>query len=355
MGESYAGVYIGETLKYMLDQPNRFGSNVLRRMSGVALGDACLGGDVLCGGATGPYASLMFFYGHGQLSTELWNNLNTICTYSELHSRVQSAACTAAINSVYEIVGGYYAYNLYDQCEDDAFSSSPQARLASSLLRRSLHKQRHEGSIRNRRQQSALEVSGDVLQFIKKEGHQAAKHVEDSGVVIPKVNGYWCPGLVFFTYFDRPDVRKAVAVPINSTFFNADDGEGMNYIYNCRSVMPTLLSLVRNTTGVVGRPVRVWAYDGDGDPSVNVFSTQQAWWNFTSGNDLVKTSEWRAWTLSTASNIVGGYVTQWVNGSLTYVTVRGSGHMVPEYKPVSAMVLASTFVSERGELPVYKP
>jgi serine carboxypeptidase-like clade 1 len=341
MGESYAGVYIGETLRYMLEVPLRFGSAVLERVFGVALGDACLGGDVLCGGATGPYSYLMFFYGHGQVSTEIWNDLNTVCTYAELHSRVQTTACTAAINNYMNIVGGYYAYNLYDQCTDDAFQASSRGRLAANQRRRSARPLRT--SIDSNQ---AKELGDIVLRRIRG---------DDFPVVIPKVNGYWCPGLVFFNYFDRMDVRQAAAVPLDSTFFNADDGEGMNYVYNCMSVMPTLLSLIRNTTGVVGHPVRVWAYDGDGDPSVNVFSTQQAWWNFTKGNALAKSAEWRAWTLSTASNIVGGYVTQWANGTLSYVTVRGSGHMVPEYKPVSAMILASTFVSVGGLLPPYKP
>lgn len=165
-----------------------------------------------------------------------------------------------------------------------------------------------------------------------------------SNFSMPEINGYWCPGLVFFNYFDRQDVRAAVSVPLNSTFFNADDGEGMNYIYNSMTVMPSLLELIQNASHVVGRPVKVWAYDADGDPSVNVFSTQQAWWKFAKSSKFNKTQEWRAWTVT--DNIVGGYVTQWQGGLLSYVTIRGSGHMVPEYKPVSAMVMAETFVTE---------
>ena len=348
MGESYAGVYIGETLKWMLENPVLYGASVLKRLYGVALGDACLGGEVLCGGATGPYSSLMFFYGHGQVSTEIWTHLNTVCTYAELHSRAQSPQCVSAINNFSSVVGGYYAYNLYDQCTDDAFDS-PRGRMASNHLSRSLH-QRHAAH-----KMSAEKVVEKVFADKKRRTSATTALKTNIGlnVTIPEENGYWCPGLVFFNYFDRQDVRAAASVPLNSTFFNADDGEGMNYVYNCMTVMPTLLSLMKNTTGIVGHPVRVWAYDADGDPSVNVFSTQQAWWNFTSGNKLPKTAEWRAWTLT--DNIVGGYVTEWAGGALSYVTIRGSGHMVPEYKPVSAMVLADTFVTANGVLPPYNP
>lgn len=303
MGESYAGVYIGETLKWMLAHELHFGG-VLQRLAGVALGDACLGGDVLCGGSQGPYAELMFFYGHGQVSTELWNWLLSQCTTAELRSRRQSATCQAAINTIYDAVGGYYAYNLVDQCLDDAFQGTKSRRRLHSIVR-----------------------SDDIP--------------------IPLENGYWCPGQVFFTYFDRSDVRNATFVPLNSTFFNADDGEGMNYIYNTMTVMPTLLQLLTNDNPNVngGQPVAIWAYDGDTDPSVNVFSTQEAWWRFAGNHTLRKTREWSSWTIS--DNIVGGYVTEWLNGTLQYVTIRGSGHMVAEYKPASAFAMARSFVLQR--------
>lgn len=321
MGESYAGVYIGETLQWMLAKPEGY-TAVLNQLRGVALGDACLGGDVLCGGSQGPFATLMFFYGHGQVSTELWSWLLTQCNQTELHSRSQSTVCSNAINKIYTAIGGYYAYNLVDQCTSDAFQA-----------------QKEKLALHRKQRLAALSQSN-------------ASSNSNADIVVPLENGYWCPGLIFFDYFDRDDVRAATFVPLNSTFFNADDGEGMSYVYNSLTVMPTIASLVENRASFVngGRPVQVWAYDGDTDPSVNVFSTQEAWWKFAGAQNYTKTSEWHAWTIS--GSIVGGYITEWEGGVLKYVTIRGSGHMVAEYKPASALAMVQGFLDGKS-LPAY--
>ena len=321
MGESYAGVYIGETLQWMMARPKKY-QQVLQHLDGVALGDACLGSDVLCGGNNGPYSWLMFFYGHGQVSTEIWEYVMSNCTNAELHQRIQTPHCKTAIDVFTKAVGGYYTYNLYDQCAKDPFA--PEERKLRPL-------------------RLSLEETIDPISRERSSGD----------VQIPLQNGYWCSGQVFFTYFDRQDVRTAIGVPLNSTFFNADNGEGMNYVYNSATVMPTIFSLIMNNDTVIngGKPVRVWAYDGDADPSVNVFVTQEVWWNFTKSHSLLKTSEWKSWVI--ANNIVGGSVTEWIDGMFQFVTVRGSGHMVPEYKPAAAFVLARQFVFGKP-LPPYK-
>lgn len=47
---------------------------------------------------------------------------------------------------------------------------------------------------------------------------------------------------------------------------------------------------------------------------------------------------------------VGGHVMTWGNGMFTYATVRGSGHMVPEFRPDAAAVLVDAILA-RTELP----
>ena len=329
MGESYAGVYIGETVAVMLSDVAKY-SLVLNHLGGVALGDACLGGDVLCGGSQGPYNSMMFLYGHGQASVEMWNELNTQCTSLELHSRTQSAKCQAAVNKFYQGVGGYYAYNVIDECVHNAFESTSGKQHVEGLSARLQQRRRDQ-----KRQKDA---AGNNFTFPPN----------------PEQMGYWCPGKVFFNYFDLPAVRAAVFVPLNSTFFNADNGVGMNYVYNCMTVMPTMTSLLSNTHPSVndGKPVRVVAYTGDTDPSVNVFATQQAWWSFATASNFTQNLPWGAWVVY--DNVVGGYVVEWQGGLLKFVTIRGSGHMVPEYKPFSAMMFADA-VSHDESLPPYKP
>jgi len=49
---------------------------------------------------------------------------------------------------------------------------------------------------------------------------------------------------------------------------------------------------------------------------------------------------------------MGGYVTEFPNFS--YLTIRGSGHMVPEYKPAAAFSFMSTWISGK-DFPRYNP
>ena len=52
---------------------------------------------------------------------------------------------------------------------------------------------------------------------------------------------------------------------------------------------------------------------------------------------------WRPWTLD-GKQRMGGYVVSWP-GNFHYLTIRGSGHMVPEYKPAATLAFLSDFVS----------
>ncbi len=60
-------------------------------------------------------------------------------------------------------------------------------------------------------------------------------------------------------------------------------------------------------------------------------------------------SEWAPWTLDGCLRM-GGYVTQYA-GDLSFITVRGSGHMVPQYKPAAAAVMMSRWLDARPPLP----
>ena len=65
-GESYAGVYIPTLAREIVDDPTSLAATHLK---GMAIGDGCVGTDVLCGdqpGHSGPWFDLQFFHGHGQ-------------------------------------------------------------------------------------------------------------------------------------------------------------------------------------------------------------------------------------------------------------------------------------------------
>ena len=62
---------------------------------------------------------------------------------------------------------------------------------------------------------------------------------------------------------------------------------------------------------------------------------------------------WRPWTIN-GEELMAGYV-QIFNSSpknFTYVTIRGAGHMVPQFKPQEALKMYEVFL-RNGEWPKY--
>lgn len=48
---------------------------------------------------------------------------------------------------------------------------------------------------------------------------------------------------------------------------------------------------------------------------------------------------------------MGGYVTQYAQHRLDYLTIRGSGHMVPQMKPAAALAFMRSWIAQED----YKP
>lgn len=73
--------------------------------------------------------------------------------------------------------------------------------------------------------------------------------------------------------------------------------------------------------------MRVLIYNGDTDPCLDSMTAQ----NWTSALGFNETEEWRPWTID-GQQYMGGYVTRY-EGDFDFLTIRGAGHMVPEFKP----------------------
>lgn len=50
---------------------------------------------------------------------------------------------------------------------------------------------------------------------------------------------------------------------------------------------------------------------------------------------------------------MGGYVTRF-EGHFDFLTIRGSGHMVPEFKPAASLAFLSTWLQNK-DYPTYNP
>jgi len=302
VGESYAGVYVPTIARELLADPRGI------RLAGMAIGDGCLGSSVLCGVPQEPHWQVQFLHGHGQFSEELYENIQTTCSYAELRSREQGRECKAVLAEIQSEVGGYYPYGLYDECYWNP---------GNPFL------------------QEARQYWGPST---------SARRADELGVAAAE-NDYPCPGQAFDKFLRHPDVRAAMHVPLNSNFFSGDNGVGFDYTLSEADVRPIHLYVLRNTD------MRVMVYNGDTDPGINSFVTQGKFVEYWREEGVARTRRWRPWTLD-GKRQLAGYVVEY-EGNWSYVTVRGSGHMVPEYKPRASLEMMRAFLQGESLKPYH--
>jgi len=301
-GESYAGIYVPIIARSIVQDPQ--GIN----LKGFAVGDGCIGTEVLCGPNDGPWWSIEFFHGHGQVSEQLYNTILSSCPESDLKNNTLSDQCNNLVDQMNTALGGYYDYNLYEDCPTDAYQ------LGKPRTRWGLHAPLRKRSTK-------------------------------SGSLGGAENDYPCAGDAYNIWVNRSDVRAALNVPLNSYFFDGDNGVGFTYIQTEPNLLPFYQYCIQNTS------LRVLIYNGDTDPSLNSFVTQEKYFTYLASVGIKQTQAWRPWTLD--GQRMGGYVTEF-QGDFDYLTIRGSGHMVPEYKPPMALEFLTRWLANEDYLP-YSP
>jgi hypothetical protein len=311
-GESYAGVYI----PMLAEQILAHGGGLASQLKGLAIGDGCVSG-LGCLPNKGPLFSVEFFHGHGQFSDKTYREIKAACSDEELFNGVsaENHACEKALDKMDEEKGYNFAYNLYDECYDFALSSQPPSwREALKFGQRTVA---HSRTARGKETQPAAATT--------------AWHMDGSPCGGTDVLPFWV---------NASSVKKALHVSETATFFTGDNGVGFTYIGDAKDVRPNYKHWADNTN------LRVLIYNGDTDPGINTFVGQ----NWTAGLSLREKESWRPWTRDGQIKM-GGFVTRY-EGDFDFLTIRGSGHMVPEYKPEAASVFLEHFVRNK-EYPRY--
>eukprot|EP00054_Salpingoeca_dolichothecata_P001865 m.21002 g.21002 ORF g.21002 m.21002 type:complete len:508 (-) comp12598_c0_seq2:103-1626(-) len=306
-GESYAGVYVPIIIQALLDNPT--GIN----LKGFGVGDGCMGTDVICGAdiasdvvVPGPYWQIEFMHGHGQVSNKLYYQIHDTCPEADLRSGALTPTCQALVKQMNDAIGGYFSYNLYDQCYT-------------------------QDVIKNANERSYTQSKGSCPANDPDCDSSSPQEVNFFS------NGYPCAGDVYMLWLNQSSVRTALHVPVNANFFSGDNGVGFNYELTERNVLPIYKRVLSETD------LRVLSYNGDTDPAINSMLTQDRFFDyFDNENFVTETEAWRPWTLD-GKKEMGGYLVSY-GSQFTYVTVRGSGHMVPEYEPRAGLKLFSLFL-----------
>ncbi|KAL0690822.1 hypothetical protein Bca4012_090501 [Brassica carinata] len=133
-------------------------------------------------------------------------------------------------------------------------------------------------------------------------------------------------------YFNRVDVRTSLHASTRdvSRWKVCNDSILQTYQFTVSSMLPTYSKLIK-------AGLKIWVYSGDADGRVPVIGSRYC----VEALGLPVKSEWRSWF---HNHQVGGRITEY-EGGLTFVTVRGAGHLVPLNKPEEALALFSSFLN----------
>lgn len=288
-GESYAGIYVPLLVQEFLNDPMPESAPTLK---GFATGDGCVGLESVCGAdAKQVYYLAAFLHGHGQTPEDQWKQVSHACP-KDADSSWNPLCLAKAVETVTK-AGGWYQYDLYDECT-------------------------YSHGIMMQRRSPKLSSAGPTS--------------------IP------CPGDAMNQWLNRSDVRVALGIPSDANFFNVD-GTWLHY-------HPSVLTVLDVYAAALKAGLRVMVYNGDTDPVLNSMIAQDIHFAKMHKEGFKESNAWRAWTID-GKKRMGGFVTEYAEGSFRFVTIRGAGHMVPELKPEAASIMLGSFLAGTP-LPAFK-
>ncbi|KAK4795254.1 hypothetical protein SAY86_013248 [Trapa natans] len=132
------------------------------------------------------------------------------------------------------------------------------------------------------------------------------------------------------SWLNNPNVRTALHVE--------DEGStgGWMLCTDKISYNHNLGSMIKYHKNLTMRGYRALIFSGDHDMCVPYTGSEE--WTRSLGYKVV--DEWRPWM---SNDQVAGYTQGYENG-LTFLTIKGAGHTVPEYKPREALDFYSRFL-----------
>ncbi|GAA6227845.1 lysosomal protective protein-like [Lates japonicus] len=292
-GESYGGIY-APTLSLRVatgaSRINFKGFAIGNGLSSFALNDQTL---------------IYFGYYHGLFGEDLWRDLNINCCEKgrcNFHNST-SETCQELVNAAFAIVyeSGLNEYALYLDCEGQERSHRGYERTMSHLFK-NYKKHPH------------------IHKFLGRVSPSMSL-----GVVPPCINS-----TAQMNWLNRGDVRKALHIPdILPPWDICSDTVGEQYTTLYQTVKEVYLKLL-------SLGLRALVYNGDTDMACNFLGDQ---W-FVEDLGLEATTKYQSWI---HEDQVAGFYQQF--GNITFLTVKGAGHMVPQWAPGPAFHMFQSFIT----------
>eukprot|EP01083_Nonionella_stella_P262424 892368_1 len=311
-GESYGGIYV-PTLTLRILQGNAKGEGTKINLSGFAVGNGVTKDSTMDEGLQ------WFYYHHGFFSESEWDTMQKACCTGSYTRKTcdfsgGSAACRTAVNNANaKCCHDLNPYNIYGECfrtpEPGIIDEDAYTRLDESNQLYSWDKYiRH-------------------MRYIKGE-----QWYENNLKGVPPCLD--AKGAT--TYLNEPKVKAALHVKTSITWSICSNH--LNYRSQYRDLTDTYKAIFSMDSNVYAT-----VYNGDTDTACNFLGDE---W-FVDDLGLTAQNTWREWFITdTNGQQVGGWTKDFAR--LHFVTVRGSGHMVPQYKPAAGLKMFNAFIANQN-------
>ncbi|CAI5778655.1 lysosomal protective [Podarcis lilfordi] len=304
-GESYGGIYIPTLAQWVMQDPSL-------NLKGIAVGNG------LSSYETNDNSLVYFAYYHGLLGSRLWSDLQASCCSGgkcNFHDN-KNLNCTLGMAEVIRIVdeSGLNIYNLYAPCAGGVPGSYRynDGMLVSYDLGNNFIRQPLRSSWR------------EFLLTLPVASNKARLDPPCINTSSPT------------TYMNDPQVRKALHVKDNAPEWQMCSfpvSRGYKRIY--MTMNDQYLKLLGTMK------YRILIYNGDVDMACNFLGDE---WFVDSLRQKVQVAR-RPWiyTDENGQDQIGGFVKEYTN--ISFLTVKGAGHMVPSDRPRPAFNMFQRFIT----------
>jgi cathepsin A (carboxypeptidase C) len=289
-GESYAGVYV-PTLSLKIFQD----STVDWNMKGFIVGNGVFDWSLMT------QSSVPFLYGHGAISSRLMAKIDSACHGDYINT---DAACEKLVNEASQSSSKLNMYDFYRDC----FQPNDQPLLTARNIARQPH----------------------LLQAVV----QAPRPPHPAlgvGENVPCIDSQG--GSV---YLAAANVRNALHIEPTLAGWEICSAK-IQYSRNMSYSAPNLYAIMKDK-------YKILVYNGDTDMACDYLADS---WGVDAVNATVDSKmDWVPWTLGKHDGEqAAGFITKYKTGpGMYFMTVKGAGHMVPQWKPQEALEMLTRFL-----------
>nr|XP_048322294.1 serine carboxypeptidase-like 33 [Ziziphus jujuba var. spinosa] len=290
-GESYAGHYVPQLAELVYDRNKDTTKYPLINLKGFIVGNP----------ETDDYYDykglLEYAWSHAVISDQLYEKAKQVCDFK---LSIWSEECNKAMSQVFEEYREIDIYNIY----------APRCLIKNN---------------------NAKNDSNNTESLTKVMNSYGLRKMRIFGGYDP------CYSTYAEEYFNRLDVQTSLHVNVDGrSQVKWNDSISVAYNFTVSSVLPIYTKLKEGG-------LKIWIYSGDADGSVPVIGSRYC----VEALHLPLKSPWRSWY---HNQQVGGRILEYEG--LTFVTVRGAGHLVPLNKPSESLSLIHSFLTGH-HLPIH--